>query len=135
MTIESHPVRSETAGFARYCLIGAVGLLIDAGSLVWLIREVGLNPFIGRACSILLALTMCWAMHRNWTFESRANSPLAEWSRFAAVNGVGGGLNYLIYAGVLLAFPSTTPLAALIAGSAFALCANYLGSRFWAFQT
>ncbi len=125
---------APSAEFIRFCGVGALGFLIDAGLLLWFIETAGLNPFLARVFSILLALSTTWAMHRNWTFRSNGSGRLAEWSRFAAVNGAGGTLNYLVYSAILLALPGTAPLLALAAGSAVALVANYLGSRIWAFR-
>ncbi|MFQ5625489.1 MAG: GtrA family protein [Methyloligellaceae bacterium] len=127
-------IRSETSGFARFCGVGALGFLIDAGLLLWFIEFLGLNPFLARVFSIVLALTMTWAMHRNWTFASGNPDRLAEWSRFATVNGAGGALNYLVYSAILLALPGTAPMLALAAGSAIALLANFFGARLWAFR-
>lgn len=87
-----------------------------------------------RALSILLAICATWKAHRTWTFRSGDPGKLAEWSRFAAVNGGGGGLNYCVYSAILPALPCTVPLPVLGAGSAVALAANYLGSRLWAFR-
>ena len=127
-------ILSYSPQFTRFCGVGALGFLIDAGLLLWFIEYLGLNPFLARVFSILLALTMTWAMHRNWTFASQAQDRLGEWSRFTAVNGAGGVLNYLVYSAILLALPGTAPMLALAAGSALALIANFLGARLWAFR-
>ena len=134
MSSPSHTIRSEATGFARFCGVGAIGFLIDAGLLVWFTQSLGLNPYLARVFSILLALTMTWAMHRNWTFRSGNSDRITEWSRFGAVNGAGGALNYSVYSAILLALPGTAPLLALAAGSAIALFANFLGARLWAFR-
>ncbi len=134
MTAAPQTVRAEASGFVRFCGVGAVGFLIDAGLLLWFTGQLGLNPFIARALSICLAVTMTWAMHRHWTFGTAGEKRLAEWVRFAAVNGAGGAFNFLVYSVVLVARPETTPFAALVVGSAAALCVNYLGARLWAYR-
>lgn len=134
MSTPARQIRSEASGFARFCGVGALGFLIDAGLLLWFTQSLGLNPYLARVFSILLALTMTWAMHRNWTFRSGNRGRMSEWSRFAAVNGAGGALNYAVYSAILLALPGTAPLVALAAGSAIALIANFLGARMWAFR-
>ncbi len=126
--------RAEASGFARFCVVGAIGFLIDAGFLLWFTGPLGLNPFIARAFSICLAITMTWAMHRHWTFRTSGGSRLAEWARFALVNGAGGAFNFLVYSAVLIIRPITMPLTALAIGSVAALCVNYLGARFWAYR-
>lgn len=132
--MSSTAIRSEASGLARFCAVGALGFVIDAGLLIWFTAVWGLDPLLARVFSILLALTMTWAMHRNWTFGSSASPRLAEWGRFAAANIAGGVLNYAVYAAVLIALPAATPLMALAAGSAVALAVNYLASRLWAFR-
>lgn len=127
-------IRAGASRFARFCGVGALGFLIDAGLLLWFMENLALNPYLARVFSILLALTMTWAMHRQWTFASANPDRLGEWSRFAAVNGAGGALNYSVYSAILLALPGTPALAALAAGSALALTVNFLGSRLWAFR-
>lgn len=134
MNASSQTIRAEAAGFARFCGVGALGFLIDAGLLLWFTHSLELNPYLARVFSIVLALSMTWALHRQWTFASQSTDRFAEWSRFAAVNGAGGALNYLVYSAILLALPGATPLLALAAGSGIALFANYLGSRLWAFR-
>ena len=134
MSVFAQRIRLEAPGFARYCGVGALGFLIDAGLLLWFMETFALNPYLARVFSILLALTMTWAMHRHWTFASANPDRLGEWSRFAAVNGAGGALNYCVYSAILLALPGTAPMIALAAGSALALMANFLGSRHWAFR-
>lgn len=134
MSTPSQIIRIEASGFARFCGVGAVGFLIDAGLLLWFTQSLQLNPYLARVFSIALALTMTWAMHRNWTFRSNNSDRITEWSRFAAVNGAGGMLNYCVYSAILLALPGTAPLVALAAGSAVALIANFFGARLWAFR-
>jgi len=134
VSVSTQLIRSEAPGFARFCGVGALGFLIDAGLLLWFIGYLALNPFLARVFSIVLALTMTWAMHRRWTFASANPDRFGEWSRFAAVNGGGGALNYVVYSAILLDVPGTAPLVALAAGSAIALLANFLGSRLWAFR-
>lgn len=128
-------LRTEAARFGRFCSVGGIGFIADAGLLFCLTEYWILNPYLARVLSILAALTLTWALHRRWTFKSRRSERLAEWSRFAVVNGGGGTINYLVYAAVLLLLPGTEPMLALMAGSAVALLVNYVGSRFWAFRS
>lgn len=127
-------LRNEGANFARFCAVGGGGFVIDAGFLLLFTHVFVIGPFVARALSILLAICATWVAHRIWTFRSDDPGKLAEWSRFAAVNGAGGALNYSVYSAILLALPGTMPFLALGAGSAVALFANYLGSRLWAFR-
>ncbi len=120
--------------FLRFCVIGALGFLVDAGALFGLIERFDMAPLPARVISILIAVTVTWALHRRWTFRSDDPQRLAEWSRFLAVSLVGAALNYAVYAAVLLGVPGTPPLLALAMGSVLALAANYAGARLWAFR-
>ena len=134
MTDPGVNLRSESTGFARFCAIGAFGFAVDACLLMALTNWANLDPFSARLIAILIAITATWGLHRRITFRSTDPKRLAEWSRFAAVNGAGGALNYSVYSAILLALPGTAPLFALAVGSAVALSANFLGSRLWAFR-
>ena len=135
MTATRAALRTEAARFGRFCGVGGIGFIADAGLLFCLTMYLALDPYLARVLSILVALTVTWGLHRRWTFKSRRAGRLAEWTRFALVNGGGGTVNYLVYALVLLLLPAAGPILALIAGSAVALLVNYLGSRFWAFRS
>jgi putative flippase GtrA len=126
---------ADLASFIRFCAVGAIGFAVDAGVLMALLALYP-DALIGaRLVSILVALTLTWALNRRHTFGSRDPKLIAEWSRFAGVNGLGAALNFATYSALLYAFPSMPPLAALAAGSALALAFNYLGSRRFVFTS
>jgi putative flippase GtrA len=123
----------DLSSFIRFCAVGAVGFAVDAGVLMALLALYP-DALIGaRLVSILVALTLTWALNRRHTFGSRDPKMFVEWSRFAGVNGLGAILNFAVYSALLYTFPGTPPLAALAAGSALALAFNYLGSRRFVF--
>jgi putative flippase GtrA len=120
--------------FARYCLIGAAGIVIDAAVLAMLVSYLSIDPYSARIVSILVALTATWACHRTITFGTRDPHLLAEWFRFVLVNGIGGTVNYLVYSAMIYAMPGVSVYAALATGSAVALIVNFLGARHFAFR-
>lgn len=113
--------------FWRFCLVGAVGFGVDAGLLAGLHHGLGVDAFTARLVSILVAVTATWQLNRWFTFAVRVQRSVREWTRYAAVNGAGAALNYLVYSALLLSLPMA-PLAALAVASAVALGFNYLGS-------
>jgi len=117
--------------FFRFCLVGAVGFLVDAGLLMALIEAGALEPIPARVVSILVAVT--WLLNRLLTFRSDDPRYLFEWSRYALINGIGALVNYGCYVACLLLIPGISPLLALAVGSAVALIVNYLGSRHFVF--
>ena len=134
MTPARSSLGQEGSAFLRFCAVGAIGFVVDGVVLQVLYAGFGWDPFAARAVSVLVAVTATWVLHRRYTFRSRDPRRLAEWSRFAAVNAAGAGVNVAAYTAVLLAVPATPPLAALAVGSALALIANYAGARLFAFS-
>src|SRR5262245_20996023 len=91
----------------RFALIGALAFVVDAVALNAAMRFAGVNHYVGRAISYLLAASFTWALNRRYTFYARASTePLSEWAKFLAANAFGGLLNYTTYA-VLVAFSRT----------------------------
>ena len=119
--------------FLRFCLVGAVGFLLDAGTLYWLLAVTPLGPLPARALSYLLAATGTWLLNRRYTFGDHRNErPLnREWVHYLAVNALGGGLNYLTYALLVLGVPAVRaqPVLGVAAGSALALLFNYFANK------
>lgn len=125
--------RILTGSFARYCLGGALGFAVDAGTVL-LLQHSGLNPFVSRAAAIILALTVTWAYHRNVTFRPSGRGYLAELGRYYTSNAVGAGVNYGIYSLWLIVFAPKNLLVPLAVASLVALAFNYLMARLFVFR-
>ena len=126
-----------SAQFFRFCIVGTVGFVIDAGSLWVLIDFAGLGLLWGRVLSYLIAATVTWILHRHFTFPQGRNAPHgSQWVRFVAVNGAGAGINYGIYAVLVLNIGlfAHWPVLAVAAGSVAALAFNFLASRRFVFR-
>lgn len=121
------------AQFWRFCLVGLLGLVIDAGALLALLHT-GLNAYQARFLSIIIAVSATWACHRHYTFKSSDPNRAAEWFRFVLVNGAGATANYAVYAALIWSWPGMPPLAALALASALALAVNFTGARLFAFR-
>jgi putative flippase GtrA len=132
--VSSRPKSFEAGTFARFCAVGGFGFAVDAGLLLVLNAGFGVDPIAARLVSVTTAVTATWIIHRNFTFRSNDPGRFAEWRRFATVNLAGAAINFAVYWCVLALAPTTPPLVALVAGSAVALAANYLGSRVYAFR-
>ncbi|VVT30573.1 GtrA family protein [Rhizobium sp. EC-SD404] len=107
-------------------MVGAIGFAVDAGVLASGLY-FGLNPLSARILSIAAALLVTYVLNRTLTFGKSGRSVAAEGLRYGGVGLSSAGLNYLIYAGLLLAFPRLVPLAALVAASAAAALFSYFG--------
>ena len=118
-----------------FLFTGGSGFVIDAGITTGLIHFAGLDPFSSRLIGIAVAMVFAWAMHRRVTFNVAAPPSVGEFARFVGVAGSANALNYGIYALILLVWPQTWPLAALVVSTAIAACASYAGFRFGVFRS
>jgi putative flippase GtrA len=113
---------------------GGSAFVVDAGINTALIHLFAVSPFVSRLISIGCAMVFAWLMHRRVTFAIAAPPSFAEFLRFATVAGSANALNYAVYATILVVWPSTPPLAALVISTAIATAASYLGFRFGVFR-
>lgn len=117
--------------FVRFLLVGAIGFLVDAGTLALLLAAMPLDPYSARVVAIAFALTVTWLINRSFTFAPSSRGMAREGARYGGV-GIGASLiNYVAYAAALALVPGLPPLVALAFGSLVATTASYLGySRF-----
>ena len=116
--------------FLAFCATGGVGFVVDAGILAALVHGAGAGPYAARAVSLALAVTVTWALNRRFTFAS-GRRWAAEYGSYIAVQTVGALVNLTVYTGCIQAVAAFRdhPVAALAAGSAVALVANYCGAE------
>ncbi len=120
----------------RFCLVGGLGFLIDAGALALLVYGLGLNPIPARVLSFLIAATAAWAVHRRFTFRVTTRPSGLEWLRFVLLNGAGGLINLGTYSALLLQAPPPLglPIPAVAVGSAVAVVFNYTTAKWLVFR-
>lgn len=123
--------------FVQFASVGAFGFLIDGAVLQIFVSLAGVDPFRARAISYLAAATGTWWLNRRITFRGQTSKdPLREWARFLLVNGLGGTINYGLYAVLVIAWAPAqlAPVMAAFAGSAAGLLVNFQMSRRYAFS-
>lgn len=133
MTTGKHRLLQEGSGFLAFALVGVFGLLVDAGALHTLIEYAGLNAYAARGLSIAFAVSVTWAAHRVWTFNTVHNKRLPEWMRYQLTSAAGAAVNFGIYSALLATQDGMNPLFAMAVSSLCALLVNFLGARFFAF--
>jgi putative flippase GtrA len=106
----------------------------DAAMLELLTRLGGLSPFVARLLAISCAMVAGWRAHRWLTFDLRTPPTIKEFLTYAAVAWTSAGINYAVFAAILLARPQTYPVVALVGASLVAMTFSYLGMRFGAFR-
>jgi putative flippase GtrA len=120
---------------SRFLLVGAVGFIVDGGALLLLVHVAHLSAIWSRLPSFLVAVTVTWWLHRNFTFEAvRHSAPsVREWLRFILANSLGNGLNLGLYWLLIVQF-AWVPLAALAFASVAAAAINSHVSARWVFR-
>ncbi len=113
---------------------GGLAFATDAAVLEVLLAVTSWSPLICRLIAIPCAMVVGWQMHRRLTFAVRKRPSWREFRDFAAVGWAAAAVNYLIFAGVLLAVPTIWPFAALVISSGAAMVFSYVGYRFHVFK-
>jgi putative flippase GtrA len=117
-----------------FVVSGGTAGVVDAAITLALVHLANFDPFSARLLAILVAMVVAWFMHRTLTFRVPAPPSLNEFLRFAAVAWSANALNYAVYAGILLVWPGTPPLTAIVVASGIAAVFSYLGFRFGVFR-
>ena len=124
--------------FLRFCAVGAIGFVVDAGVLLIEWRAFGVDPSWGRLVSFSVAVLTTFEFNRRWAFQQRGDRPyLAALARYLGVQGLGFGCNFGIYTLLYLALPPgyNAPLFCLAVASLIALTVNYVGASLIVFRS
>ena len=128
---DGHSTVKHGAGFIAS---GLLATATDAAVLVALTRGLGIDPFSSRLVAIVCAMVVGFFAHRRLTFAIREPATLAQFGRFVGVAASAAAINYTLYAGILLLWPDTEPLIAMLAPTLAAMTISYLGLRLAVFR-
>lgn len=123
------------AEFFRFCMVGAVGFVVDAAITLALTRSGMLFPGAARVIAFVTAASVTWLLHRRFTF--RAAGGAGGWAPYLALTALGGVLNvgaFLLW----VRWWGTSSLQILIGvacGAALALVFNFAMSKHVVFKT
>ncbi len=123
--------RASALRFLRFCCVGAAGFVTDTGVLMTLVHFGGVDPMVAKALSFAVAVLVTFELNRRWAFErGRDVRPLAAFTAYLAVQGVGFLCNWTVFTAciILLPKPFGSVLGAAVIASAVALVLNYLGA-------
>jgi putative flippase GtrA len=125
----SHRVSTQ---FIRFCIVGTIGFVVDAGSLYLIMAMWHWGPYSSRLLSFLFAATATWGLNRSFTFQPSSGDPLHhEWLKYVAYASIGGSINYATYVACLFAsdVARAHPVVGVAAGSITGLAFNFTASR------
>jgi len=117
--------------FLRFCAVGTVGGVIDAGILQACVVGAHANPYAARIVSFLAAASGTWLMNRRYTFEVSHKPTHAEWLRYIGLMVLGALVNYGAFALCITfwAFAHAQPWLGVAVGSIAGLGVNFTTSR------
>ena len=123
--------------FPAFVVVGGLGFLVDAATLIALIDGLGWGLYTARAGSFAVAVTATWWLNRTFAFPApKTLDKRTEYFRYLAVQLGGMCINFVVYAALtwLSPFMADYPVVALAAGSALALFFNFAGARLFVFM-
>ena len=120
--------------YGGFILAGSTALVTDISVFQALYALVSVNAFIARLLSITVAMIVSFLINRAVTFAVPGRPRFIEFLRFAAVAWMSSGLNYILFATVMLAAPGTWPVLAILLATAISMFASYMGMRMAVFH-
>jgi putative flippase GtrA len=116
---------------AQFCIVGAVGYLINLGVYALLLHQ-GVHYLLAATLSFLVAVANNYWLNRHWTFRERKAGVAAQGMRFFLISLASLGANLLVLhvlirlglgklVGQAIAIVLVTPL-------------NFVGNKLWSFR-
>jgi putative flippase GtrA len=129
--MNSYVAKTKPGKLFSFAFAGGSGFVIDMSVLWLLLNLTGMGPFSARVVSIAFAMTSNFLINRTFTFGGSGRTIVEEGARYSSIGLIGAGLNYLIYAVLLLAIPGFSPFWATFIAVALVSVFSYFGySRF-----
>lgn len=115
----------------RFCVVGTIGFLVDAGVLQALVSGTGANPYAARVGSFLAAASATWWLNRRYTFQVTHRATRSEWIRYVALMVLGAVVNYGAFAIAITWWDlaRAQPWIGVAIGSVAGLGINFVTSR------
>lgn len=132
--------------FLSFAAIGLIALFVDMAALWFALTGLGLDLYLGRLFSYVIAATFTWWLNRIFTFKGVSQSgTVRQWTKFIAANTVGGIVNFATYTAIITLASSFTPVflqpllsllpyGAAATGSLAGLMFNFTASKFLVFR-
>jgi putative flippase GtrA len=122
-------MRAGSRAFLRFCLVGVVGFLADAGLTLLLTQTLHVSPVPARVVAFVLAASVTWHLNHQFTFRSTAG--VRSWLPYLVATSCGAAINVGVYSLWLRHFGDGPAeiLAGVAIGSVSALAFNFAASR------
>ena len=115
-----------------FSAVGAVGFVVDAGTLNALAIGLELNPYAARGLSFLVAASTTWILNRTLTFRTSRKASAREWWRYALLMAFGAAINLSVFSATLfyLGTSQQIMLMGVALGTVSAMMLNFSTARF-----
>lgn len=102
MVVESATrAQREARRFFKFLLVGALGFVIDTGSLSMLVLVLGCQRQLAKALAFSFAVLSNFVWNRLWIYRESRNKPvLPQVAQFLLISLVGLGINVLVFGAV-----------------------------------
>lgn len=117
-----------------FLVSGGLAFVMDAAVLEAGVRLFALDPLLARLIAIAAAMVVGWLAHRRLTFAVDAPLSAGEFARYAVAGWSAAAVNYLAFAGFILAVPALPRLACLFLASGIAMVFSYAAMRYAVFR-
>lgn len=123
--------------FARFCLVGLVGMMLDMAAVAALKETLGLDTRLCAIAGFCVAVTSNYLLNRAWTFRDRSVRGIASYPAFVLVSlaglGVRLGFMHLLIEGTSLDQGRGYLLVNFV-GILAGTLVNFAGSSLWVFR-
>ena len=131
--------RSRFRRILGFGIVGTIGFLVDGGVLTVLSQWYGMNVYLSRVPSFVIATIVTWLLNRTFVFQANKGDGIRkqrEYSRYFLVQVGGGLLNFGVYSLLLKSYSMlhSIPVVPLAVGSLAGMLFNYSGVRCWVFR-
>ena len=89
-----------SARFAKFCAVGASGVIVNTGVLALLADLLGVQTNLAAAISIEVSINTNFVINELWTFRDRRSGPGSagrRWLQFHVVSLVGAALQWSVF--------------------------------------
>jgi putative flippase GtrA len=141
--------RKEGGRFAKFMVVGALGFLVDAGTLYIFTSLLHVPDLLAQVFSFTAAIISNFTWNRYWTYPDSRTKPIRrQLVQFTLVNLAGLAIRTFIFAGVLEPYRKLAASQTLVnispavvaryAALATAVCVvllwNFFVNRYWTYN-
>lgn len=116
-----------------FVIAGLAAFSVDASTLGLLI-SLNMNPLTARLVGLTAAAVIGWMINRTWTYGEPNPPTFAEFGRYVGGGLMSTGVNFSVFALVLILWRHATPLEALVLGASAGLFSSFAGYARFVFR-